>query len=192
MIHCLFLVGSAAFVCCLPAIMTGFDDLVECAKIIAVWLANAVSAVVQGLVYGLGLITGCVARTLLLRRRRPAARVLDSVELLEIESEKWTTIRMSGGDPVWHEMHGWIPAASVCGCGYITECRAWCGTGHETGLCPGHGATEYVDLRGIDTTGNIGIVPVGRALDVIRSTGMTVDAWTETVKRAMREAGGAL
>jgi hypothetical protein len=145
---------------------------------------------------GIAWITGRIARLVVeARRGTPAPSLEERIRDLERLSDQWTEIRMAGCEPLWAGHLGWIPRASVCGCGYIKECRAWCGSGHRTGDCPGHEG-EFIDLRGIAPeyllSDGVTVHPINGAAKVIRSLGMTTDQWAETVKRALRDAGGAL
>lgn len=167
MINDLLSIGAVAFLCCLPAMIVGFDDLVEFMHEVVQWMINSVCAMVAGLMWALGRISGSMARTLLRPGRRRVRTVGSSIRLLEIEADKWTTIRLSGGDPVWHEIHGWVDAADVCPCGYVTECAVWCGPGHENGRCPGS--------HGYRIAG-----------------GITAGEFAERIMKGMRDAGGAL
>lgn len=107
------------------------------------------------------------------RRTRPVWTVENRIKQLEMWSDQWNELRLAGVDPVWVDgMDMWlendgrcshgqliircatctrprpdeVPAEYIapCVCGYITECVIHCGTGHETGRCPGaHGAKVF-------------------------------------------------
>jgi len=52
---------------------------------------------------------------------------------LESCSRQWTELRMQGREPMYSDTLGWVAAADVCPCGYLTECAIWCGNGHADG-----------------------------------------------------------
>lgn len=55
------------------------------------------------------------------------------IQQLEQWSGQWEELRAQGREMMWHDTFGWIAAASVCPCGYLTECAVWCGDGHTRG-----------------------------------------------------------
>lgn len=159
------------------------------------------NALVNGLCWLTDHTWGRAVRARARRRELAAQSETDGLaaRLAELEGwdAQWDRIRMSGGTPVWHPTYGWIPDATVCACGYITECNTWCGDGHaDGGPCAEHEVTEYVRVPVVPAAwwkqGNFTISIHGRSLELIKSYGMTVEEWSATVKRAMQEAGGAL
>lgn len=55
------------------------------------------------------------------------------ISQLETWSSQWEVLRAQGAEITWHDSFGWIAAAAVCPCGYLTECAIWCGDGHRKG-----------------------------------------------------------
>ncbi len=131
------------------------------------------------------------------RRRELAVRTEEDetakrIAWLEHVSDQWHEIRMSGREPVWTDFFGWITSASVCSCGYIEECRTWCGDGHVAGACPGH-TGEYIRIPKEAVTDREAVIRfTNPALDILRRTGMTAEEWVATVRQSLKDAGGAL
>jgi hypothetical protein len=164
--------GACAVLLFLVGLVLGWDRIFE--VFAEIW---------NGFMNGVCAITGSLHRAL--RRCLPTRKRADdgTIQMLEIQSAQWTHIRMSGGEPVWHEMHGWVALVDICPCGYVTECGVWCGPGHENGRCPdkSHGYPE------------IGVKIYGREERVsLEAYGITAAEFANRIRTSLRDTGGAL